>query len=249
MPCVNLFILKCTTIRLGLSVGIWGTKNRHENEMECPSYRAIMAIAKCFPPVGINYGKHGFPIGFFNARTKCEHTKEGHCCPWTVKEGQFLASALLIFSWVCAMLGIPVIVSCFGGTAACAPLFRALKQGLDEFAGGIYSGIMNRFLHLIEEGTHVSNLVLRRRLTWLDPMEQVSGGDSIITTMWMEEIGGKRCRLSIGVGRHFIDCCQLSFHSMSFSSYVLLHNYPDEISLQQLDQHNRKTRCHLPRHY
>ena len=114
----------------------------------------------------------------------------------------------------------PVIVSCFGGTAACAPLFTALKQGLDEFAGGIYSGIMNQFLHLIEEGTHVSNLVLRRRLTWLDPMKQVSGGDSIITTMWMEEIGGKRCRLSIGVGRHYFLLPfpislnrQLSFHS------------------------------------
>ena len=140
VPYVNFFILKCTTIRLRLRGGIWGTKNRNENEMECPSYRAIMAIAKCFPPVGINYGKHGFPIGFFNARTKCEHTKEGHCCPWTVKEGQFLASALLIFSWVCAKLSIPVIISCFGGTAACAPLFRALKQGLGEFAqGGEYS--------------------------------------------------------------------------------------------------------------
>jgi hypothetical protein len=153
-----------------------------------------MAIVKCFPPVGINYGKHGFPIGFFNARTKCEHTKEGHCCPWTVKEGQFLASALLIFSWVCAKLGIPVIVSCFGGTTECAPLFRALKQGLGEFArGGSTASNTNRFLHLIEEGTHVSNLVLRRRLTWMDPKKQVSVGDSMLTTMRMEEIGGKRC--------------------------------------------------------
>jgi hypothetical protein len=230
VPYVNFFILKCTTIRLGLSVGIWGTKNRNANEMECPSYRAIMAIAKCFPPVGINYGKHGFPIGFFNARTKCEH-KDGHCCPWKMEEGRFLASALLIFSWVCAKLSIPVIVSCFGGTTACAPLFRALKQGLDEFSGGIYSGIMTRFLHLIEEGTHVSNLVLRRRLTWLDPMKQVSGGDFIISDDvdggdWGKEVlcvADISYRFSCSIS-NFVELSIVIFTQL-YILYVLLHNY------------------------
>jgi hypothetical protein len=133
----------------------------------------------------------------------------------------------LIFSWVCAKLSIPVIVSCFGGTAACAPLFRALEHGLDEFDGCKYSGIMNQFLHLIEEGTHVSNLVLRRRLTWSDPMKQVSGGDSIITTMWMEEMGGKRCRLPIGVTTLYLiaisNFVELSCHSPSYVfSYIII---------------------------
>jgi hypothetical protein len=55
----------------------------------------------------------------------------------------------------------------------------ALEQGLSEFDGGKYSGIMKKYVDLIKEGAHVSNLVFRRRLTWIDPKVQVSGGDAI----------------------------------------------------------------------
>jgi hypothetical protein len=64
VPYVTFLILKCTTIRLGLSVGIRGTSNNGANPMECPSYRAIMAIARCFSqPAGINYGNVVYHLG------------------------------------------------------------------------------------------------------------------------------------------------------------------------------------------
>ena len=171
VPYATFLILKWTTIRLGLSVGIWGTSNHCANPMECPSYRAIMATARCFSqPTGINYGKHGLPIGCFNARTKFVHTKDGHCYLWTIQEEQFLADILYIFCWVCATINIPVIIPCFGGTAP----FRAFKHALKEFNGGKYQTLMRKYVHLVPDGTRVPNIVLRRRLTWRNPHEQVS---------------------------------------------------------------------------
>ena len=166
VPYIMFMILKCTTIRLGLSVGIWGTSNPGADPTQCPSYVAIKAIDKCFPRVeGINYGRNDLRFGCFNSRTICKHDPKGHCLVWTIEEGKFLAAVLCIFSWVCAMIGIPIIFPCFGGTSACDPFFTAFKQVLQEFYGSVYASIMKRYVHYVPDGTHVSNLRLRLRAT------------------------------------------------------------------------------------
>jgi hypothetical protein len=174
VPYVMLLILKCTTIWLEISVGIWGTCNVGADPMQCPSYRAILAITKWFPQVGINYGKWGFPFWCFNARTLCKHDEKGHCHIWSIEEGRFLASVLCIFSWVCAKIGIPIIIPCFGGTQACVPFFHSFKEALMIFDGTAYSTMMTRYVHCVSEGTHVSNMSLRRCITWKSIEEQVS---------------------------------------------------------------------------
>jgi hypothetical protein len=162
------------TIWLGISVGIWGTSNIGADPMQCPSYRAILAIAKCFPQSGINYGKQGLPFGCFNDTTICKHDEKGHCHKWTIKDGCFLATVLCMFCWVCAMLGIPVIIPCFGGTQACDPFYKAFKEALQMFVGSAYFSTMSRYVHCVSEGTHVSNLALRQGITWPSINQQVS---------------------------------------------------------------------------
>ena len=44
VPYIMFFILKCTTIRLGLSVGVWGTTNHGKDPMQYSSFCAIVAI-------------------------------------------------------------------------------------------------------------------------------------------------------------------------------------------------------------
>ena len=72
------------------------------------------------------------------------------------------------------MIRIPIIIPCFGRTAACAPFYTAFKQVLQEFDGSIYAFIMEKYVHYVPDGTHVSNMRLRQNVTWSTMNLQVS---------------------------------------------------------------------------
>jgi hypothetical protein len=72
------------------------------------------------------------------------------------------------------MLGIPVIFPCGGGSDACDPFYKAFEEALQMFVGSAYFSMMSRYVHCVLEGTHVSNLSLRYRLTWPSIEQQVS---------------------------------------------------------------------------
>jgi hypothetical protein len=65
-----------------------------------------------------------------NARSLCAIDGEGHCDKWTIEESRFASSILVIVCWVCAKIGIPVVLPCFGGTAACAKFFKAFTKAI-----------------------------------------------------------------------------------------------------------------------
>ena len=172
-PCVMFMSLKCTSVRKGVSVGIWGTNDPGVDPMLCPTFRVINAMANILPHTGINFGNRGFPFGCLNARTTCAHDDKGHCLDWTILEAEFIAFLLTILGFVCGMMGVPVMYFDMGG-AGSRRLYSRLKLALSLFIGGKYRPIMEQYVHCFPSGTHASNAVVRRRGPWRTPEQQVS---------------------------------------------------------------------------
>ncbi len=70
-------IMKCPTIRVGISTECFTFQNDGVDVEECPSHRASMAVSDTLPSPGILYG-NGMTFLVTNARILCQ-SKNGHC--------------------------------------------------------------------------------------------------------------------------------------------------------------------------
>ena len=77
-------IMKCPTIRLGISVECFMYRNDGVDMDECPSYRGTSAVLDALPFSGIDYG-NGMTFSVTNARILCR-SKDGHCEEWSEVE-------------------------------------------------------------------------------------------------------------------------------------------------------------------
>jgi hypothetical protein len=98
---IPILILKCTTIRLDLSLANWGAMIIGSNPNECPSFVAGVAISEVLARSTnnmINFGT-GFSFAALCARTVCQNDGNGHCDAWSRDEAAFGGPLMGIFGY------------------------------------------------------------------------------------------------------------------------------------------------------
>ena len=172
---VPILILKCTTIRLRLSLANWGAMKVGSNPNECPSFVAGTAISEVFARNTnntINFGT-GQSYAAMCARTVCQNNGDGHCDAWTSSEAAFGAPVIRIFTNVCARMNIPAIVICLGGRGGCEPFFNKYAEERMLFRGTCDEDIMRHRVHVVDNGMHFSTLTYWQYRMWSRIYKQV----------------------------------------------------------------------------
>ena len=137
-------VVKCPTIRLGVSDECFTYCNAGANMNECPSFRATHACSDGVPPTGIDYG-NGLTFCVANARIICK-SKNGHCHKWTILEGKMMAGILIVYVCVIVCWEITCVIFNLGRTQKghlC--VWRRLAHTCLISTGGIHmSGVHQR---------------------------------------------------------------------------------------------------------
>ncbi len=109
-------IMKCHTIRLGISTECFTYQNDGVDVEDCPSHGASMAVSDTLPSPGISYG-NGMTFLVMNAWILCR-SKNGHCDEWTILEAEKMSFFLMIYIMVLNHYQISTMILNFGGTNA-----------------------------------------------------------------------------------------------------------------------------------